>query len=167
MKTILTSVLVGSLLTTLALAQQPSHGFGRRELVHNLERRTSQTANPATPNLMAYAINIAFEFGAVDLRSGAFLPIGPGLPSDVGDGLVQGHGRSLLSLGFDGNLVAIDPVTGLTSVVCRSDGIRRLFDPDLAVRTQLGQLDRSFQRTLLRNRFRQQLVFPQPPNGCH
>lgn len=117
MKTILTSVLVGSLLTTLALAQQPSHGFGRRELVHNLERRTSQTANPATPNLMAYAINIAFEFGAVDLRSGAFLPIGPGLPSDVGDGLVQGHGRSLLSLGFDGNLVAIDPVTGLTSVV--------------------------------------------------
>ena len=117
MKTILTSVLVGSLLTTLALAQQPSQGFGWRGWVHNIERRRAQTATPATPNLMAYAINIAFEFGAVDLRGGAFLPIGPGLPPDVGDGLVQGPGTSLLSLGFEGNLVAIDPATGQTSVV--------------------------------------------------
>src|SRR6516165_1181320 len=115
--TILTSVLVGSLLTTLALAQQPSQGFGWRGWVHNIERRRAQTATPATPNLMAYAINIAFEFGAVDLRGGAFLPIGPGLPPDVGDGLVQGPGTSLLSLGFEGNLVAIDPATGQTSVV--------------------------------------------------
>jgi hypothetical protein len=117
MKTILTSVLVGSLLTTLALAQQPSRDFGRRGLTYNPERRAPQTHTPATPNLMVYAINIAFEFGAVDLRSGAFLPIGPGLPPDVGDGLVQDPGRSLLSLGFDGNLIAIDPVTGRTSVV--------------------------------------------------
>ena len=117
MKTILTSVLVGSLLTTLALAQQPSQGFGWRGWVHNIERRRAQTATPATPNLMAYAINIAFEFGAVDLRSGAFLPIGPGLPPDVGDGLVPGPGTSLLSLGFSGNLDAIDPFTGQTSVV--------------------------------------------------
>jgi len=117
MKTILTSVLVGSLLTTFALAQQPSRGFAERRLAYNPERRTPQNATPATPNLMVYAINIAFEFGAVDLRSGAFLPIGPGLPPDVGDGLVQGFGTSLLSLGFEGNLVAIDPVTGQTSVV--------------------------------------------------
>ena len=117
MKTILTSVLVGSLLTTLALAQQPSQGFGWRGWVHNIERRRAQTATPATPNLMAYAINIAFEFGAVDLRGGAFLPIGPGLPPDVGDGLVPGPGTSLLSLGFSGNLDAIDPFTGQTSVV--------------------------------------------------
>ena len=117
MKTILTSVLVGSLLTTLALAQQPSQGFGWHGWVHKLEPRRAQTATPATPNLMAYAINIAFEFGAVDLRSGAFLPIGPGLPPDVGDGLVPGPGTSLLSLGFSGNLDAIDPFTGQTSVV--------------------------------------------------
>jgi outer membrane protein assembly factor BamB len=117
MRTILTSLLVGSLLTTLALAQQPSRDFGRRGLANNLERRTAQTTTPATPNLMAYVINIAFEFGAVDLRSGAFLPIGSAVPSDVGDGLVQGPGTSLLSLGFDGKLVAIDPFTGLTSVV--------------------------------------------------
>lgn len=117
MKTILTSFLVGSLLTTLALAQQPSPDFGRRGLVKNLERRTAQAAAPDTPNLMAYVINIAFEFGAVDLRTGAFLPIGPELPADVGDGLIQGPGRSLLSLGFDGKLVAIDPFTGQASVV--------------------------------------------------
>lgn len=116
MKTILTSVLVGSLLTTLALAQQPSRRPWR-ELAHNPDRRAAQTATPATPNLMVYAINVAFEFGALDLRSGAFLPIGPGLPPDVGDGLVKGPGTSLLSLGFDGNLVAINPFTGQTSVV--------------------------------------------------
>jgi hypothetical protein len=61
--------------------------------------------------------SVAFQFGAVDLRSGAFLPIGTGLPADVGDGLVQGPSTSLLSLGFEGNLIAIDPATGTTSVV--------------------------------------------------
>ena len=117
MKTILTSLLVGSLLTTLAVAEQPSRFAGRRGFAYNPERRTAQTSAPGAASLMVYAITIGFEFGAVDLRSGAFLPIGPGLPPDVGDGLVQGPGTSLLSLGFDGNLVAIDPFTGQTSVV--------------------------------------------------
>ena len=116
MKTILTSILVGSLLTTVALAQEPSRGFGRRGFVHNGEPQTAQTAPPAIP-LIAYAINIAFEFGVLDLSSGAFLPIGPSLPQDVGDGLVQGPGTSFLSLGFDGKLIAIDRFTGRTSVV--------------------------------------------------
>ncbi len=113
MKTILTSFLTGALLTTLALAQQPSHDSGRRGLVvDNREHEPHQSQ-------MAYVINanIPAEFGAIDLRSGGFLQIGPDLPSDVGDGLVQGPGRSLLSLGFDGNLIAIDPLTGQTSVV--------------------------------------------------
>lgn len=110
MKTILTSVMVGILLTPLAVAQRPSRFTGRRVFAHNRERRGGAS-------LMVYAITIGFQFGAVDLRSGAFLPIGPGLPPDVGDGLVQGPGRSLLSLGFDGNLDAIDPFTGQTSVV--------------------------------------------------
>ena len=117
MKTILTSVLVGSLLTTLAVAQQPSRFAGRRGFAYNPERRTAQTSAPGAARLMVYAITIGFEFGAVDLRSGAFLPIGPGLPPDVGDGLVQGPGTSLLSLGFAGNLDAIDPFTGQASVV--------------------------------------------------
>ena len=117
MKTIVTSVLVGSLLTTLAAAQQPSRFVGRRGFANNLERRTAETSAPAAASLMVYAITIGFEFGALDLGSGAFLPIGPGLPPDVGDGLVQGPGTSLLSLGFSGNLYAIDPFTGQTSVV--------------------------------------------------
>lgn len=117
MKTILTSVLVGSLLTTLTLAQQPSRVLGPRgSVINNPERHASQTHMPPSSE-MAYVINIAFEFGVVDLRSGGFLPIGPGLPPDVGDGLVQGPGKSLLSLGFDGKLIAIDPFTGHTSVV--------------------------------------------------
>lgn len=116
MKTILTSVVVGSLLATLALAQQPSRVLARQGFGYNPGHRTAPTAAQA-PNLMAYAITIGFQFGAIDLRSGAFLPIGPGLPPDVGDGLVQGPGTSLLSLGFDGNLVAVDPFTGRTSLV--------------------------------------------------
>jgi len=118
MKTILTSLLVGGLLTTLTLAQQPPRALGRRGLVvNNSESGAPQTHTPATPNLIAYVINVAFEFGALDLRSGGFLQIGPDLPQDVGDGLVQGPDRSLLSLGFDGKLIAIDPVTGKTTVV--------------------------------------------------
>ena len=118
MKTILTSVLAGSLLATLALAQQPSRVWGRRgPILNSPEPQATQTDTPARHKLMAYVINTAFQFGAVDLRSGDFLPIGPGLPSDVGDGLVEGPGRSLLSLGFDGKLIAIDPFTGQTSVV--------------------------------------------------
>src|SRR4051812_48796220 len=117
MKTILTSVLVGGLVTALAVAEQPSRIAGRRGLAYNPERRTPQTSGPGAANLMVYAITVGFEFGAVDLRSGAFVPIGPGLPPDVGDGLIQGPGTSLLSLGFAGNLDAIDPVTGRTSVV--------------------------------------------------
>ncbi|MBV8729619.1 MAG: hypothetical protein JO336_07400 [Acidobacteriia bacterium] len=116
MKTILTSVLVGSLLTALALAQEPSRVSGPRGvLANNPERHGPPTHRSATH--MAYVINIGFEFGVVDLHNGAFLPIGPGLPQDVGDGLVQGLGRSLLSLGFDGKLVAIDSVTGQTSIL--------------------------------------------------
>jgi hypothetical protein len=117
MKTILTSFLVGSLLTTLALGQQTSSDFGRWGSVNNHQRRPVHPVPPPTPNLMAYVINVAFEFGALDLRTGAFLPIGTALPPDVGDGLVQGPGAALLSLGFDGKLIAIDPFTGQTSII--------------------------------------------------
>src|SRR5215831_17664051 len=117
MKKILTFVMVGGLLTTLAVAQQPSRFAGRRGFSSNQEPRTAGISGRDKASLLTYAITVGFQFGAVDLGSGAFLPIGPGLPPDVGDGLVQGHGTSLLSLGFTGNLVAIDPFTGRTSVV--------------------------------------------------
>jgi hypothetical protein len=119
MRTILTSVLVGGLLTTLSVAEQPSRFAERRGFAYRPEGRTAHpfAPSPGAASRMVYAITLGFEFGAVDLRNGAFQPIGPVLPPNVGDGLVQGPGTSLLSLGFDGNLVAIDPFTGQTSVV--------------------------------------------------
>jgi outer membrane protein assembly factor BamB len=66
---------------------------------------------------LAYVLApFTFQFGALDLASGTFVPIKP-LSPDVGDGLVQGPGRSLFTLGFSGNLYAIDPFTGETSTI--------------------------------------------------
>jgi outer membrane protein assembly factor BamB len=103
MKTILTSIATGSLLAMLAVAQPPH----------------SAVDIPTSPgrSLLVYVITGGLQFGAVDLHSGTFLPIGPALPPDVGGGLVQGPDKSLLTLAFSGNLVAIDPVTGKTSTV--------------------------------------------------
>jgi outer membrane protein assembly factor BamB len=67
--------------------------------------------------LLTYVITGASQFGAVDLKSGTFIEIGPALPPDVGGGLVAGPGSSLLSLAFSGNLVAIHPAKGTASVV--------------------------------------------------
>ncbi len=113
MKSILTSIAAATLLATLAVAQ-PYHG---RSLPFKPGARASNA--PALPGnrLLVYVITVGFEFGVLDLASGAFLPIGPALPGSVGDGLIPGPRTSLLSLAFDGNLVAIDPATGKTSVV--------------------------------------------------
>jgi hypothetical protein len=113
MKSILTSLAAASLVATLAVAQ-PYHGRG---LPFNPEARASNAPASRSNRLLVYVITIGFEFGAIDLSSGAFLPIGPGLPANVGDGLIPGPRTSLLSLGFDGSLVAIDPAAGKTSVV--------------------------------------------------
>jgi hypothetical protein len=80
-------------------------------------------------NRTVYVITIGFEFGTVDLGSGTFLPIGPELPPDVGVGLVPGPGTSLLTLGFSGNLVAINPRTGNTTVV-GATGLADCLTPD-------------------------------------
>jgi hypothetical protein len=111
MKTILTSIATGSLLAMLAVAQ-PQRSI-EDALLH-------QAKASASHSLLVYVITGSSQFGAVDLHSGTFLPIGPALPPEVGGGLVQGLGNALLSLGFSGNLVAIDPVTGITSVVGRT-----------------------------------------------
>src|SRR5690349_3834641 len=86
MKSILTSIAAAGLLATMAAAQ-PYHGRG---LPLRLEGRASN--GPASPGnrLLVYVITVGFEFGAIDLGSGAFLPIGPGLPGNVGDGLIPG-----------------------------------------------------------------------------
>jgi hypothetical protein len=113
MKSILTSIAAAGLAATLAVAQ-PYNG---RRLPFKPAARTSNTPESPSKRLLVYVITVNFEFGAIDLGSGAFLPIGPGLPANVGDGLIPGPRTSLLSLGFDGSLIAIDPATGMTSVV--------------------------------------------------
>ena len=61
-----------------------------------------ETSNPATG---------ALGFGTLDLQTGAFQSIGSGL-TNPGAGLVPTNG-SLLTLGSDGNLYSINPVTGV------------------------------------------------------
>src|ERR1017187_7603185 len=70
---------------------------------------------PASAGNLAYVVN-GFQFGTVDLVTGAFQQIGPDPPEGVG-GLVPGLNGSLLTLAFSGNLDSINPATGVTSVI--------------------------------------------------
>jgi hypothetical protein len=108
----ITSLLMGStLLSALAMAEQPSRLAAIRALRNHQQRPMAN--GPKDPSHMVYVITVfGPQFGAVDLSSGTFVPIGSGLPLDVGDGLVQGPGNSLLTLGFSGKLYAIDPRKG-------------------------------------------------------
>jgi len=118
MKTILHSLIAGALLASLAMAQA-SRSPLRISSRHALRPAGIPAVDQpgASNRRTVYVLTIGFEFGAVDLHSGTFLPIGPGLPEDVGGGLAPGPGQSLLSLAFSGNLVAIDPRTGETRIV--------------------------------------------------
>lgn len=109
MKQIMNSLVVGSLLATLAFAQptrprndHASSETNRNPLVYAL------TNNPQTG---------AAGFGAVHVGSGAFVPIGSTLPSDLGHALAPTRRGSLLSMAFSGKLYAIEPRTGAASVV--------------------------------------------------
>jgi hypothetical protein len=117
MKTILTSILAGTLLATLATAQPTPQQYRRRVLPYSTAQRADDQSVSAGERLLVYVITGGLQFGAVELRSGSFLPIGPGLPPDVGSGLIPGRGTHLLTLAFSGNLDAIDPATGKTSLV--------------------------------------------------
>ncbi len=72
-------------------------------------------AIPASAGSFAYVVN-GNQFGTVDLTTGAFSPIGPGIPEGVG-GLAYAPNGSLLTLSFSGNLESINPATGVTSVI--------------------------------------------------
>jgi len=114
MKTILNSIATGSMLAMLALAQP------QRTIESALSRQVPHghdTYASANRSLLVYAITGNLQFGLLELQSGAFLPIGPDLPPNVGGGLVPGRGKSLVTLAFSGDLVAIDPINGTTSLV--------------------------------------------------
>jgi outer membrane protein assembly factor BamB len=63
-----------------------------------------------------YVLNGNGQFGTVDLGTGAFQPIGPAAP-EPGTGLTPGPNGSLLTLDIAGHLNAINPTTGITSVI--------------------------------------------------
>ena len=159
MKTTLASITAAATVLISFAVAQPQHPvvgdhgtrvFERRGPAHTAAPRSNELPVSARPSLLVYAIaGFTAQFGAVDLSSGKFLPIGPGLPSDVGAGLVPGPRTSLLTLGFSGNLHAIDPFTGVTSVVgatglhdCSMPGS---YHPNCA--NVIGRLDGSFYAT--------------------
>ena len=63
-----------------------------------------------------YTINGGGQFGSVNLSTGTFTPIGPGLPEGT-DGLVAGPGGNLLTVGGSGNLYSINPFTGVAITI--------------------------------------------------
>ena len=63
-----------------------------------------------------YTINGGGQFGSVNLSTGAFTPIGPGLPEGT-DGLVAGPGGNLLTVGGSGDLYSINPSTGVATTI--------------------------------------------------
>ncbi len=72
-------------------------------------------ATPAAAQ-SAYIVDASQRFGTIDLATGRFLAIGPGLPQGA-TGLSPGPHGSLLSLAFSGDLISIDPATGLVTVI--------------------------------------------------
>jgi hypothetical protein len=70
----------------------------------------------ANADNLVYVLGDSGQFGTVNLSTGSFTPIGPGIPVGTG-GLVQGPGGTLLSLGFDGHLNSINPTTGVLSTI--------------------------------------------------
>ena len=55
----------------------------------------AMAASPAHADPMAYVVTLAQEFGTVNLSTGSFTPIGPGLPEGV-TGLVPRQRRRSL-----------------------------------------------------------------------
>lgn len=70
----------------------------------------------ASAQNLVYVVDFNSQFGAVNLSTGAFKPIGAPTPEPLAN-LVWGHDGSLLSLSASGNLDKINPLTGETTVI--------------------------------------------------
>ncbi len=121
-KTILTSIAAASSLAGIAVAQPLPSADPAAHLPRRWTRTTARLSSDryaeTSPNRMVYVVTNGLQFGTEDLRSGAFVPIGTGLPpEDAGVGLVRGPGSSLLTLAFTGDLIRVNPVTGAVSLV--------------------------------------------------
>jgi hypothetical protein len=146
--TVLTA-LVGAHLQGSIVADPGSRVLDERRLTHTPVARATDLAPGGRSRLVYVIAGRTLQFGALDLSSGTFLPIGPGVPPDVGGGLVQGLGTSLLTLAFSGNLDAIDPSSGLTSVIgasgLRDCSVPGSYDPNCA--NVMGRLGGKFYAT--------------------
>jgi outer membrane protein assembly factor BamB len=87
--------------------------FNPRNLLLSLA--LSAFAASASAGSLVYVEN-GFQFGTVDLASGAFTPIGPGTPEGV-TGLAAAPNGSLLTLSFSGDLESINPANGAVTIV--------------------------------------------------
>lgn len=74
------------------------------------------TTAAAHADPVVYVLNDTAQFGTVDLGTGAFIPIGPGIPVG-GTGLVPGSAGSFLTLTFTGDINSINRTTGVASLV--------------------------------------------------
>jgi hypothetical protein len=130
MKTILTSIAAGSLLAGLATAQPSRFADAAGHAGGRWTRATTNLPAAPNPNRMVYVVTNGVQFGAEDLHSGAFVPIGPGLPpEDAGVGLVPAPGGSLLTLAFTGDLIGVSPLTG-AAVLIGKTGLTDCSTPD-------------------------------------
>jgi len=118
-------LVIGSI-ANLAMAQTtftPVKPGGRGPVSPNARPIARTQATPASAaNLLVYVLTNnpetgAAQFGAADVTSGGFAPIGPGLTFELGHALLTSPGTALLSLGYEGNLYSIEPRTGVASVV--------------------------------------------------
>jgi hypothetical protein len=85
-----------------------------QKLVLALTFALSTAAANADP--LVYILGDSGQFGTINLSTGSFTAIGPGISVGTG-GLIQGPGGTLLSLGFDGHLNSINPTTGVLSSI--------------------------------------------------
>jgi hypothetical protein len=162
MRMILSSILASSLLATLSVAQ-PSRSAAFEKSVHQASGHNKLPKN----DVSAYVVTATSQFGTVDLRTGEFvlIPVSANLAKlGIGSGLIQGPGRSLLSLALSGDLYKIDPFTGEVSLVgntrladCSASGS---YAPNCA--NFIGRLSESYYVTDFANN----LYSLDPHTGC-
>jgi hypothetical protein len=161
MKTNLSSMIAVAVLATAAGAQ-PQHLT--RQTGYTTEPRAADVPISPGHSLLVYVITGGSRFGAVDLGSGVFMPIGQNTPPEVGGGLAQGP-SSLLTLAFSGNLDAIDPVNGKTYSVGPT-GLADCSTPDSSPNPKCANVIGQLGATLYATDFAQNLYTVDPVTGA-
>lgn len=120
-------------------------------------------ATPAAAQ-SAYIVDASQRFGKIDLATGQFLAIGPGLPQGA-TGLSPGPHGSLISLSFSGELISIDPNTGLTTVIGPT-GFSDCSTPESPCGPRTGSTLTSFRGLIYATDFQNSLYTLNPVTGA-